>query len=101
MGSGDEQRMIYESVEAMAAAFRQAASMLEDIRNGLDQVATAFEGGAFSGNHGKIAQDALRNKIMLALQIADQKFNDLSKELHDAVTATQTNDSTVGGRFVS
>jgi hypothetical protein len=99
--AGDEQRMVYESVEAMVAAFKQAASMIEDIRNGMGQVAQGWANGAFDGNHGRTAQDAINQKLALALQIADQKCHDLGNELHQAVVATQNNDSSVGNRFLA
>jgi len=99
--AGDQERMVYESVEAMVHAFTQASSMIGDIKAGMGQVATGFANGAFDGTHGRTAQDAINQKLVLALQIAEQKCNDLAKELHDAVIATQNNDNSVGNRFLA
>lgn len=92
-------RMDYPKVEKMANEFKKAAQALNKSNGQMKKIAKMMEDGGLQGEAGSAFVEAIRSKLLPAIQKLEDKSNELHKDIMAAKKATEEGVSTARGRF--
>lgn len=95
----DQIRMNFDAMEAMAKAFKDAAQDVEEIETKVKEVATTVENGVLRGKTGSALRDKLRDELSPALLRLKAKYEELEKDIREAVDQMRDADEIAGGYY--
>ncbi|MCP4421243.1 MAG: WXG100 family type VII secretion target [Chloroflexi bacterium] len=80
-----EIKMDYGLMEDMSRTFLQGVEQLQDTNQAMQTVASEMEDGALLGRGGVAFTEAIRGKLCPAISRLTDKFQELSKDINDAM----------------
>lgn len=80
-----DERMVYESMEAMAKAFQDAAKQIDTTKTSTKAISKKLADGALQGHGGEVFQHAINDTLQKKLDKLTKLMNDLEKDVHKAV----------------
>jgi WXG100 family type VII secretion target len=89
----DEIRMDYGLMEDMSKTFQQSVEQLQDTMQAMQNVANELEDGALLGRGGDAFTDAIRNKLAPSISRLTEKFQELAKDVTDAMEDMRSADT--------
>ena len=89
-----EIRMDYGLVEEMSTTFAKGVEQLQDTMTEMQSIASDLEDGALLGKGGEAFAAAIRNDLARALNNLTEKFQELSKDVNDAMEDMRSADET-------
>jgi WXG100 family type VII secretion target len=95
----DEIRMDYGLMEDMSKTFQQSVEQLQDTLSAVQNLANEMEDGALLGRGGDAFTEALRNKLSPAISRLIEKFEELAKDVTDAMGDMQEADASTQGMY--
>jgi WXG100 family type VII secretion target len=94
----DQIRMNFEAMDGMIHAFGQAAGTLDDVLGEVNNIANLLADGGLIGAAGDALVTAIRTDLAGSLNGLKEKFEELQKDLTDAVEAMRAADAEARGR---
>jgi hypothetical protein len=91
--------MDYGQMEAMAAAYGQAAKDVNDVQTQMKNVAQKLGGGGLLGDAGEGFKDAIESVLMVKLILLEAKLNELQRDIKGAVAKTRDGVASAESRF--
>jgi WXG100 family type VII secretion target len=95
----EEIRVVYEDMDAMSKTFRSGAEQLKDTMSEMQSIAGVLEDGALLGQGGDAFVQAIRGKLMPAINRLAEKFEELDGDVQAAVRFAREADRTAKGLF--
>jgi uncharacterized protein YukE len=92
-------KMNYQSMEQMAAAFKNAHSQVESSMTEMKKLAQMMGDGALVGMGGDAFKAAIEQKLLKRMKVLSDKMAELQKDINGAVAATRDGVSTAQSRF--
>lgn len=92
-------KMNYQSMEQMAAAFKNAHNQVETSMNEMKKLAQMMESGALLGMGGDAFKAAIQQKLLKRMKVLSAKMAELEKDIKGAVEATRDGVATAQSRF--
>jgi WXG100 family type VII secretion target len=80
-----DQKMVYESMEAMSKSFDNAGKQIQEMNQAIAQVAGKLEGGALNGKGGDIFASALKETLKKKLDTMAEAMQTLSGDIKGAM----------------
>ncbi len=94
-------KMNYPKMEAMAKQFGDGSQQLQATKKTMQDVAAQLEGGALIGDAGTAFAQAIRGELVKSLDCLDQKFQELQKDVNEAMAKMKAADREAKGRMAS
>lgn len=95
----DEIKLVYDTAEDMIRIFKEGMKQLQDTEKQMQGIASTLQQGALLGQGGSAFDDALRSKLCPAINRLNDKFQELSEDVKDAIEFMQEADQTSKGKF--
>ncbi len=95
----DEIRLVYPVAEDMIRVFEQNVEELQDINQGLQEIANQLADGTLLGEGGEEFVDLLRGTFSPALTRFIQKVNEMSRDVQGAISDMERADQTSRSQF--
>ena len=92
-------KMEYARMEEMAKTFQQGSQQLKETLSQMSAAANTLQDGALLGQGGAAFVDAVRNKLVPAISRLDTKFQELQKDVTNAMNDMKAADSQSKGLF--
>lgn len=89
-----EIKMDYQMMAEMKDTFQKSAEELDDTLHQMEKVAEMLEGGGLIGEGGSAFTDAVRNALNPKIKELMQKFEEIQRDIGNAVEAMQQSDTT-------
>ena len=89
----DEIRLNYPVAEDMIQVIRKNVEDLQDVNQGLQEIANMLEDGALLGEAGSEFVDELRGTLSPALTRYIQKLNEMARDVQGAIRDMKQSDS--------
>lgn len=90
-------KMEYARMEEMAKTFQKGSEQLKETQNQMKGIATTLQDGALLGQGGSAFADAINSKLCPAINKLEQKFQELQKDVMNAMRDMQQADATSKG----
>lgn len=97
--SYDEIKLDYGLAEEMIATFQKGREQLQDTMQEMQSLANILEDGALLGRGGESFVDAIRSKFSPSLTRLIDKFEELAKDVGEAVEIMREEDKRSSGMF--
>jgi uncharacterized protein YukE len=94
-----DERMNYNSMDKMAAEFKNAATQIEQSMSAMKKLVGMMEGGALVGMGGEAFREAINGKLLPRMNILKGKMTELERDIKGAVSATRDGVKTAQSRF--
>lgn len=95
----DKIKMEYPLMEAMAKSFNEGSQQLQGTGKSMAKIADDMEGGALKGDGGSAFADAIRSKLVPAINKLDAKFKELQGDILKAMQDMQSADKESKSQF--
>ncbi|MBX3010466.1 MAG: WXG100 family type VII secretion target [Caldilineaceae bacterium] len=95
----DKIKLDYGLAEEMIRTFENGVEQLQDTMQEMQNIATMIEGGALLGQGGDAFKDAIRSKLAPAIGRLTDKFEELSRDVGEAVKLMREADNQSRGAF--
>lgn len=92
-------RMEYPKMEAMAKTFSEGQKQLQDTSKTMKSLAQQMEQGAFQGDAGAAFADAIKSKLVPAIDKLGQKYQELQSDIKAAMAEMKQSDAESKGKF--
>lgn len=93
----DQIKMVYSLMEDMAKTFQKGSEQLKDTCSQMQGIANTLQDGALLGQGGSAFTDAINSKLVPSISRLEQKFQELQKDVLNAMKDMQQADSTSKG----
>lgn len=90
----DKIKMVYPLMEEMAKTFQKGSEQLKETLSQMQGVAGTLQDGALLGQGGAAFTDAITGKLVPSMNRLEQKFQELQKDVLDAMKDMQQADQT-------
>jgi WXG100 family type VII secretion target len=92
-------KMDYDLMEEMSRTFLEGVEQLANTNREMQNIASMMENGALLGRGGDAFTDAIRQKLCMSLDKLTEKFQELSRDIRDAMKDMQEADKKSAGEF--
>jgi uncharacterized protein YukE len=86
-------------MQEMSQQCKAAAQRLMETANMARSIAGEMQNGALVGDAGEAFTHAIQSALLPAVQKLSQKFDEVAKDITDAISDMQTQDKSTGGMF--
>lgn len=93
----DKIKMVYPLMEEMAKTFQKGSEQLKETSSQMQGIAGTLQDGALLGQGGAAFTDAVSGKLVPAINRLEQKFQELQKDVLNAMKDMQQADQSSKG----
>lgn len=97
--AGEKIRLVYDLAEDMAKSFQKGSEQLEQVTSEMQNIATTLEGGALIGRGGTSFVEAIRSQLLPSLTRLNEKFQELDKDVRQAIKFMREEDEQAASGF--
>jgi len=95
----EEIRLVIPTAEDMIKTFVEGVNVLQETNSRMEKVAGSLEGGALLGQGGTAFTEAIRGKLCPAISKLEEKFQELAKDVKQAIDFMEESDQEAKGKF--